>query len=171
MTVSEEELLPAKKTEEAVAVGSDTKQFVTMEVDGQLFGIPVLAVQDVLRPQKITPIPLSPKEILGSINLRGRIVTVINMRARLGLAEHGNIEECMQVVVDHKDEQYSLVVDSVGEVLTLPLSDFEHSPPNLSSNWMEVSLGVYRLENRLMVVLDIENLLGFVAEKVDEGEE
>jgi len=142
--------------------GTSVKQFVTMEVDKQLFGIPVLAVQDVLRPQRITRIPLATPEIMGSINLRGRIVTVISMRRRLGLPALKNAaEDCMHVVVDHKEEQYSLVVDSVGEVLNLPLSDFEQTPPNLAENWHNVSLGVYRLENRLMVVLDIENLFNF----------
>jgi len=163
------ELLPTQASESSLVAGEETKQFVTMNVDGQLFGIPVLTVQDILRPQKITSIPLSPPEILGSINLRGRIVTVINMRARLHLPEHENVDECMQVVVDHKDDQYSLVVDSVGEVLTLPLADFETSPPNMESNWLEVSLGIYRLKTNLMVVLDIENLLRFVKE--EKGEE
>lgn len=163
LTVKEKNELPEKS--------GKVKQFVTMEVDNQLFGIPVLAVQDILRPQKITPIPLSPPEILGSINLRGRIVTVINMRARLSLPKRKDVKSCMQVVVDYDDEQYSLVVDSVGEVLSLSLSDFEHSPPNLSKNWQGVSMGVYRLENRIMVVLDIKNLLNFEDKNKTKDEE
>ena len=137
----------------------ETKQFVTMKVNGQMFGIPVLTVQDVLRPQRVTPIPLAPSIIKGSINLRGRIVTVIDLRTRLSLAPKEEPEKCMYVVVDYKDEQYSVVVDSVGEVLTLSLDDFEHNPSNLAENWRNVSLGVYRLNNQLMVVLDIDNLL------------
>ncbi len=144
-----------------VAEKQDTKQFVSMEVNGQMFGIPVLTVQDVLRPLPITKAPLAPPEILGSINLRGRIVTVISLRRRLGLPDLPAGTKCMHVVVSHKNELYSFVVDKVGEVLSLPLSDFEQTPANLMSSWQQVSLGVYRLKERLMVVLDIENLLKF----------
>lgn len=140
---------------------ADAKQFVSMEVAGQMFGIPVLTVQDVLRPLPITKAPLAPPQIMGSINLRGRIVTVISMRRRLGLTDLPQSSKCMHVVVTHKGELYSFVVDTVGDVLSLPLADFEQTPPNLGSAWQQVSLGVYRLKERLMVVLDIENLLKF----------
>ncbi len=144
-----------------IAESSSTKQFVTMEVDGQLFGIPVLTVQDILRPLPVTSIPLAQKEIVGSINLRGRIVTVVDMRRRMSLPPLEEGTGCMHVVADHKDEQYSFVVDSVGEVLSLAMDDFEQNPANLPENWQNVSLGVYRLEKRLLVVLDIESLLKF----------
>jgi len=140
----------------------DTKQFVTMQIDGQLFGIPVFNVQDVLRPQNITKTPLAPHEILGSINLRGRIVTVVSMRRRLGLESPSNPENYMQVVVEYNNELYSLIIDSVGEVLNLKMSDFESNPANLDSRWQNYSMGVYRLKDRLMVVLDIESILKFV---------
>lgn len=159
--MSRSDLVVAPKKGLSVKEHVDIKQFVTMEVDGQLFGIPVLTVQDILRAQPITKTPLAPAEILGSINLRGRIVTVIDMRTRLGLHQGKKKSECMHVVVDHKGEQYSLVVDAVGEVLSLSLVDFEQNPPNLSEHWQSVSLGVYRLEGRLLIVLDIENLLTF----------
>lgn len=140
---------------------ADMKQFVTMEIDGQLFGIPVITVQDILRDQSITNIPLSKKEIRGAINLRGRIVTVIDMRTRLGLKEFDITNNSKHVVIDYKDEQYSFLVDEVGEVLSLSLNDFENNPANLPSNWQEVSLGVYRLETRLLLILNIESLLKF----------
>lgn len=140
---------------------NETRQFVSMEVGGQLFGIPVLTVQDVLRPPPITKAPLSPRQILGSINLRGRIVTVISMRRRLGLDDLPAGSKSMHVVVTHKGELCSFVVDRVGDVLALPLSDFEQTPANLGREWQEVALGVYRLENRLLVVLNIEAMLKF----------
>lgn len=153
-------LVAVKETNKLPATESSARQFVTMEVDNQLFGIPVLTVQDVLRPLPITSVPLAAKEVLGAINLRGRIVTVVDMRTRLSLPPRpDNSKSNMHVVVDHKGEQYSFVVDSVGEVLTLLVDDFEHNPPNLSEKWQSVSLGVYRLKERLMVVLDIESLL------------
>jgi len=136
-----------------------SRQFVTMQVDGQLFGIPVQTVRDVLRPLPITDIPLSVPEIKGSINLRGRIVTVIDMRIRLGLDEVEATAETMHVVVEHKEELYSFVIDKVGDVLTLKLDDLEHNPANLGANWQQVSLGVYRLDGQILVVLDIESLL------------
>ena len=143
----------------------EAKQFVSMEVDGQLFGIPVLTVHDVLRPQLITKAPLAPPEVMGSINLRGRIVSVINMRTKLGIAAADEKAKTMHVVVEYKDDLYSLVVDGVGEVLNLPLSKFEKTPANLSSVWRHVSLGVYRLKERLLVVLDIDNLLNIENEE------
>lgn len=151
-------IVAAERRELANTKETNLKQFVSMKVAGQLFGIPVLTVQDILRTQRITKTPLAPPEILGSINLRGRIVTVIGMRTRLSLPSSDS-EKVMHVVVEYKDQQYSLVVDSVGEVLNLPLSQFEPTPPNLSQSWKSVALGVYRLDDEIMVVLDIESLL------------
>ena len=144
-----------------IRAGESVKDFVTMRVAGQLFGIPVMLVQDVLRPQKITPIPLAPKEIAGSLNLRGRIVTAIDVRKRLGLEARPDPNKYMLVAVEHKNDIYSLIVDSVGEVLSLSIKDFQHNPTNLSSQWQQVSLGVYRLKEELLIVLDAENLLSF----------
>lgn len=153
--------LTLSQTSVALSPQIATKQFVSMEVGGQMFGIPVMAVQDVLRPPVITKAPLSPRQILGSINLRGRIVTVISTRRRLGLPDTPSGIKTMHVVVSYQNELYSFVVDKVGDVLSLPLSDFEQNPPNLAHHWQDVALGVYRLESRLMVVLNIENMLKF----------
>jgi purine-binding chemotaxis protein CheW len=134
------------------------REFVSMTVAGQLFGIPVLTVQDVLGEQRITRVPLAQPEVAGTLNLRGRIVTAIDMRRRMGLppreSGHG-----MNVVVDRDGELYSLIVDSVGEVLSLAPDLYERNPPTLEPAWREVSVGVYRLENELMVVLDVVKLL------------
>jgi purine-binding chemotaxis protein CheW len=134
------------------------REYVSMTVAGQLFGIPVLTVQDVLGEQRITCVPLALPEVAGTLNLRGRIVTAIDMRRRLRLPprEKG---AAMNVVVDRSGELYSLIVDSVGEVLSLPAEQFERNPSTLEATWREVSVGVYRLENGLMVVLDVEKLL------------
>ena len=132
-----------------------------MNIQGHLFGIPVLTVQDILGVQKITRIPLAPKEIAGSLNLRGRIVTAIDVRLRLDLPPRPAGEKAMSVVVDQGGELYSLMVDSVGEVLSLPLAKFERNPPTLDSKWREFSMGIYRLEGNLLVVLDVGRLLDF----------
>lgn len=144
-----------------VASNTATAEYVTVTVDGQMFGIPVLSVQDVLGPQKITKIPLSPPEIAGVLNLRGRIVTAIDLRRRLRLAGRPEGERGMSVVVEHKGEPYSLIVDSVGEVMALPESAFERNPPTLSARWREISGGIYRLEGNLLVVLEVDKALDF----------
>jgi purine-binding chemotaxis protein CheW len=154
--------LPAEAASVSLQANKETSQFVTMRVADQLFGISVYTVQDVLRYQKITRIPLAPPEIAGSLNLRGRIVTAIDVRQRLGLGNAvGNTVKPMSVVVDHKGELYSLLVDSVGEVLSLPLARCEKNPANLAPRWKEVSNGIFRLKNELLVILDVQALLTF----------
>lgn len=139
----------------------ETRDFVTMLIDGQLFGIPVLTVQDVLGPQRITRIPLAPPEVAGSLNLRGRIVTAIDVRPRLGLTPRPADQKPMSVVVDMSGELYSLMVDQVGEVLSLAASASERNPPTLDPKWREFSAGIYRLDGKLLVVLDVSHLLDF----------
>ncbi len=142
------------------------EEFVTMSVGGQAFGIPVLGVRDVLGPQKITRVPLAPAEMAGSLNLRGRIVTAINMRRRLGLPDDGFIENAMAVVVEHEEEAFSLLVDEVGEVLSLPASKRGASPATLDPAWREIADGIYQLDNRLMIVLNISNVLNSIIAEV-----
>lgn len=144
-----------------VALQGDTHEFVTMTIAEQLFGIPVLTVRDVLGPQKITRIPLAPHEVAGALNLRGRIVTAIDVRLRLGLDRRPEDDAGMSVVVEHKGELYSLMIDGVGEVLTLPADRFESNPPTLDPCWREVSSGVYRLDDQLLIVLEVDRLLDF----------
>lgn len=153
--------LPAKASETSLTETEviNGKQFVTMYIDGQLFGIPVLQVQDVLSPQKITPVPLAPKEVAGSLNLRGRIVTAIDVRVRLGIADRNAEEKSMSVVVDYNGEFYSLIIDQVGEVMTLKADAFEKTPATLDARWLDVANGVYRLENKLLIVIDVKRLL------------
>lgn len=143
------------------AAGASAREFVTMFVEGQLFGIPVLQVRDVLGPQKITRVPLAPKEVAGSLNLRGRIVTAIDVRTRLGLSPRESGHKSMSVVVDHSGEYYSLIVDQVGEVMALAASDYEKTPATLDERWREISDGVYRLKDTLLIVLDVRRLLRF----------
>ncbi len=135
--------------------------FVTMTIDQQLFGIPVLQVQDVLGPQRITRIPLAPPEVAGSLNLRGRIVTAIDVRLRLGLPPRPRSANDMSIVVDLRGELYSLMVDSVGEVLSVSSRSFERNPATLDPIWRDLSAGICRLNNQLLVVLDVSRLLDF----------
>lgn len=150
--------LPAKSGANALEE-SASREYVTMFIDGQMFGIPVLQVQDVLGPQKITRVPLAPKEVAGSLNLRGRIVTAIDVRTRLGLPPRDSDGKNMSVVADYNGEFYSLIVDQVGEVMALVSSDYEKTPATLDERWREISDGVYRLKDKLMIVLDVRRLL------------
>ncbi|MGB8274134.1 MAG: chemotaxis protein CheW [Alphaproteobacteria bacterium] len=156
--------MTAEETKTAATSAGGPEQnndFVTMTIHNQLFGIPVLGVQDVLGPQTITRIPLAPSEVAGALNLRGRIVTAIDVRKRLKLPERAENTKGMSIVVDHSGELYSLIIDSVGEVLSLPADRFERNPTTLDPLWREVSAGVYRLDKQLLVVLDVNRLLGF----------
>ncbi len=144
-----------------VGVGADTdeRQFVTLMLGDQLCGISVLAVRDVLGEQAITRVPLAPLEVAGSLNLRGRIVTAIDLRIRLGLPPAAAGTPRMSVVAEEAGELYALLVDQVAEVMSLRAGDLEQNPPTLPSPWAEYSGGIYRLEGKLLVVLDVERLL------------
>ncbi len=133
--------------------------FVTMTVRGQLCGIPVLSVRDIIVTQKMTRIPLAPPEIAGSMNLRGRIVTAIDLRRRLHLPARDSGEAGMSVVVERQGELYSLVVDSVREVIEFDEHQIEANPPTLAAGWREFSSGIYRMASELLVVLNTERVL------------
>ena len=145
---------PGKET-----VPTGPGEFITITVGGQLFGIPVLSAQDVLHPQTIYRIPLAPPEVAGSLNLRGRIVTAIDLRVCLGLDPVADASRSMSVVAEHDGELYSLLVDSVGEVLSLPADAWEHNPPTLPPRWRELCDGVYRLDRQLLLVLSVARAL------------
>lgn len=134
--------------------------FVTVYVDKQLFGIPVEKVQDILIPERIANIPLAPREVAGAINLRGRIVTVIDVRKRLGLPDSAQAER-MCATVELGNELYSLMVDNVGTVVSLAVNKIEPNPSTLNHKWRGISAGVIRLEKELMIVLDVDSLLKF----------
>ncbi len=159
--------MSAQSTQVAVAAGHEPaaamghEEFVTMTIEDQIFGIPVLIVQDVLGPQKITPIPMAPREVAGALNLRGRIVTAIDVRRRLGLPDLPPDNPGMMIVVEHGGELYSLIVDSVGEVLGVPSDVFEPNPSTLDPAWKAVSRGIYRLEGNLLLGLEVARLLDF----------
>jgi len=135
------------------------KDFLTIKIDGQMFGIPILQVQDVLGEITVTRIPLAPPQVSGSLNLRGRIVTAIDVRKCLGLTPLENVDKRMSVVVMHDDELYSLIIDKVGDVLTLQDKEFEQNPATLDITWKSISLGVYRLQGQILIILDVPKLL------------
>jgi purine-binding chemotaxis protein CheW len=134
-------------------------EYVTATVGGQLFGLPISRVQDVFAPDRLTRVPLAPPEIAGLLNLRGRIVTAIDLRRRLGLGAPAGDAPRMAVGVEWKGESYGLLIDAIGEVLKLPMSDREDNPVNLDPGLARVSAGVHRLDGKLLVVLDVDRVL------------
>ena len=140
--------------------------YVTMTIGGQLFGLPIRKVHDVFIPGRMTKVPLAPAEIAGILSLRGRIVTAIDMRCRLGLPKREDGGESMAVGVDWDGESYGLVIDAVGEVLRLTKDSRQAIPINLDSRLARVATGVHRLEDQLLVVLDVGRVLDMKADAV-----
>ncbi len=132
---------------------------LTLTVAGQPCGVPVLVVRDVLGSQSITPIPLAPPEIEGAMNLRGRIVTAVDLRRRLGLPPRPEGAKPMSIVVEHGGELYAMLADAVGEVVPLEGADRAPNPPTLDAVWREVSRGVHQRDGQLLILLDVERLL------------
>lgn len=135
-------------------------EILTVYIADQQFGIPLTQIQDVIRPQNITPVPLSTQEIEGALNLRGRIVTAVDVRKRLNLPLVDN-KKRMSVVVEHDGELFSLLIDKVADVLRLDKSRFDKVPSTLDPTWQDVALGIFRLEDDLLIVLDVSKLLDF----------
>lgn len=132
------------------------KQLCTFTVGEGYFGIPVEQVQEVVRPQPITPVPLAPKVVRGLINLRGQILTAIDLRHRLGLGEHGDQTKLMNVVVRTDEAPVSFLVDEIGEVLDVDEDAFEAPPETLQGDMRELIGGAYKLEGRLLLALSTE---------------
>ena len=137
-------------------------EYVTVLIGGQLFGMPISRVQDVFMPERVTRVPLSSSEIAGVLNLRGRIVTVIDMRARLGLPKADDGKPPMAVGVDLRGESYGLLIDHIGEVLRLAEEGREENPVNLDPRMAKFAGGVHRLDGQRMVALDVDRVLELV---------
>jgi purine-binding chemotaxis protein CheW len=134
-------------------------EYVTATIGGQLFGMSILRVQDVFMPERLTRVPLAPPEIAGVLNLRGRIVTLIDMRCRLGLGQRADDGSAMAIGVECAGESYGLLIDQVGEVLTLDDARREPNPTNLEAHLARVSAGIHRLDGKLLIVLDVDRIL------------
>lgn len=142
----------------------DSLDYVTIRVGEQLLGLPIGRVQDVFIANRITIVPRAPDEIVGLINLRGRIVTAICLRKRLGRPVDLKLDaqgryELTAIGIDHDGEAYALIVDAVGEVIRLDRSTFEPLPVHLDRVWAALATGIHRLDGELLVVLDLDAVL------------
>jgi purine-binding chemotaxis protein CheW len=135
---------------------ADERQYCTFYVNGHYFGLDVLKVQEVIRSQHMTPVPLAPPAVRGLINLRGQIVTAVDLRERLKLAPRQSGQEPVNVVVRTDEGAVSLLVDEIGDVLQVPESLFERPPATLDPAARELVLGAYKLPERLLLILDTD---------------
>ena len=131
-------------------------RYSTFFVKDMFFGVDVLRVQEVLRTQPMTRVPQAPEVIEGLINLRGQIVTAIDMRRRLGLAPRDAGTDPMNIVIRTEDGAVSLLVDEIGDVLDVDSATWERAPENLETRARELILGVYKLKDQLLLLLDAE---------------
>jgi purine-binding chemotaxis protein CheW len=141
-------------------------EYVTAMIGGQLFGLPIVRVQDVFIPERLTRVPLAPPEIAGVLNLRGRIVTLIDLRRRFGLGKAEDGVSSLAIGVESRVESYGLLIDSVGEVLKLDDAAREPNPINLDRRLAAVSAGIYRLDGQLLIVVDVDRVLDISANAI-----
>lgn len=133
---------------------ADATQYCTFWVDTLYLGIDVHAVQEVMRTLEMTPVPLASSSVVGLINLRGQIVTAIDLRRRLGLPPRPADQEPMNVVMRTDDGAVSLVVDEIGDVIEVDNASFERVPDTLHGEHRHLIRGVYKLNNQLLLILD-----------------
>ena len=147
---------------------AETQQFSSFVVDGMFFGVEVAKVQEVISGLMITPVPLAHLAVRGLINLRGQIVTVIDLRRCLQLAERPVGQPFVNLIVYADDGCVSLLADQVGDVLTVDEDDFEDPPATLQGRSRDLIRGAYKLEGKLMLVLDTEKVVDVANGYADE---
>ncbi len=145
--------------EPPVSIGHTESRCFTVMVEGRTFGIPVECIQTVFEIVAVTPVPLSPSAIMGLVNLRGKIVTTVSLRRRL---RPSATEERSRLAVglDHRGESFALVVDEVGDVISLENGTRIDIPPHLGAEGLKIA-GVHRLDSLILPILDLDWVLTF----------
>ncbi|MFN7684718.1 MAG: chemotaxis protein CheW [Oligoflexia bacterium] len=145
-------------------------EYITFQVEDQLLGIPVHEVREVLPEQPVARVPLASAALAGLLNLRGQIVTAIDVRKRLGIDPQPPGVERMNIVIGDDGELFSLLVDSVGDVRTVNQAAFAPAPSTLPENWKKICSGVYRLTRGLLVAVDVASLVNLETQTRNERE-
>jgi purine-binding chemotaxis protein CheW len=140
------------------------RQFCTFHLDQLFCGVEVQRVQEIVRSQTITRVPLASRMVRGLINLRGQIVTAIDLRRRLGLGDRPAGKGALNVVVRTEEGLLSLLVDKIGDVLAIDENAFERLPETMRESTRELLRGVYKFEDRLLLILDLDRVVNFAAE-------
>jgi purine-binding chemotaxis protein CheW len=138
---------------------AEMRQYCTFYLDRYFFGIDVRKVQEIIRYQEMTRVPLAPSVVRGLINLRGQIVTAIDLRRRLDMSDRPTEQQPINVVVQTDDGAVSMLVDEIGDVLQVSEESFEHPPETLRGRARQMIRGAYKLDDRLLLLLDIEKVL------------
>ena len=143
----------------AEGLDSEIEQLVTLVVDNQVFGIPILQVQDIVEPKNITNVPRAPVFVSGVLNLRGRIVTVIDLHVCLERREsHAFYEGQLSVTVEYQGDLYTLLIDDIGDILNVPIPQITKVPKNLEESLRDISSGIVQLDEDLVAILSIPML-------------
>jgi len=135
-------------------MANEHRQYCTFFVGGIFYGVDVMQVQEVIRYHELTRVPLASRMVSGLINLRGQIVTAIDLRRRLGLAERPPEQLPMNVVIRSDDSAVSLLVDEIGDVLEVDDEAFEAPPETLKGIARDLVTGVYKLPEKLLLILN-----------------
>jgi purine-binding chemotaxis protein CheW len=149
---------------------SQPLQFCTFYLNKLLFGVELQGVQEVIRNVNVTPVPLAPGAVSGLVNLRGQIITAVDLRRQLEFEPRPADSKPMNVVVRSEDGAVSLMVDSIGDVIEVQESSFEVPPETLQGKVRSMILGVHKLDGRLMHVLDISKACEMVEEVAEQNE-
>lgn len=139
------------------------RQFCTFLLDGHHFGVEVNTVQEILRHQEMTRVPLASRVIQGLLNLRGQIVTAIDLRLRLSLPERAVESECLNLIINTRDGAVSFLIDEIGDVVEVGDELFESPPPTLKGHIREFIRGTYKLQEHLLLILDTEKTANLVS--------
>ena len=145
---------------------ADLLQMVTFNIGGEEFGVEILTVQEIIRMMQITRVPKAPDFVEGVINLRGKVIPVIDLRKRFGMDSRGHDKNTRIVVVEINKMIVGFIVDSVSEVLRIPADTVEPPPPVVAGLDSEYISGVGKLEDRLLILLDLDRLLSREEQKV-----
>lgn len=137
---------------------------LVVNIGSHYFGAPIHEIHDVIQRQKTTPVPLAHDNIIGLLNLRGHIVTELDMARTLDIAQQDSqdIESQYSAVIHYKDELYSLVFDGIGDVIDIQPDSIEALPETVNAGWFSLSKGVYRMDDKLLVILDLNGLIEHV---------
>jgi purine-binding chemotaxis protein CheW len=154
---------------DTAATSESRRQYATFVLDGLYFGIEVLRVQEVIRHQQMTPVPLAPPAVKGLINLRGQIVTALDLRTRVGLAARRAGEFPMNVVVRTNDGAVSLLVDEIGDVVEVSADQFESTPDTVQARVDGLVDGVYKLSGRLLLILNVDRTVDLETPRNSRG--
>ncbi len=137
----------------------DVIEYVTFWIGEQLFGLPIRQINEVFAANQITTVPLAPVAVRGLLNLRGRVVTALCLRAVLSMPGHEQRQERMAIGVEIDGEPFALLVDRIGDVMRLSAETLEANPIHMTGNWQTLSRGLHRLEGTILVVLDLDKII------------